>query len=65
MAVEEQARGRGGRKIVLNARDNAVKFYRRHGYEVIGEAEAAFGVIRHLPTTKFCRKINQSSIFRS
>ena len=65
MAVEEQVRGHGGRRIVLNARDNAVKFNRRHGYSAIGEAETAIDVIRHRPTAKLCRKISQSSIFRS
>jgi ribosomal protein S18 acetylase RimI-like enzyme len=46
-ALETEARGRGARKIVLNARDNAAEFYRKRGYEVIGEAETLFGVIRH------------------
>ena len=41
-------RGRGVRKIVLNARDNAVQFYWKHGYEVIGDAETLFGVICHV-----------------
>ena len=47
-ALEAEARGRGVRKIVLNARDNAVAFYRKRGYDVIGDAETLFGVIRHL-----------------
>src|SRR6266700_2721804 len=47
-ALEAEARGRGVRKIVLNARDYAVEFYRKRGYDVIGDAETLFGVIRHL-----------------
>jgi GNAT superfamily N-acetyltransferase len=30
-ALEAEARGRGACKIVLNARDNAVEFYRKRG----------------------------------
>ncbi len=51
-ALEAEARGRGVRKIVLNARDNAVAFYRKRGYDVIGDAETLFGVIRHLRMEK-------------
>src|SRR5438876_11880839 len=35
VALEAEASCRGVRKIVLNARDNAVQFYRKHGYKVI------------------------------
>jgi hypothetical protein len=31
-----------------NARDNAVEFCRKHGCDVIGEAERLFGAIRHV-----------------
>ena len=47
-ALETIARRDGARKIVLNARDNAVEFYRERGYEIIGDAETLFGVIRHV-----------------
>ena len=39
-------------KIVLNARDNAVEFYRKRGYGIIGDAETLFGVIRHVRIAK-------------
>ena len=43
----------GARKIVLNARDNAVEFYRKRGYDIIGDAETLlFGVIRHVRMAK-------------
>ena len=47
-----EARGRGARKIVLNARDNAAEFDRKHGYEIIGDAGTLFGVIRHARMAK-------------
>ena len=51
-ALEAEARGRGARKIVLNARDNVVEFYQKRGYDVIGDAETLFGVIRHVRMEK-------------
>ena len=42
VALEAEASCRGVRKIVLNARDNAVELYRKQGYEVIGDAERLF-----------------------
>jgi predicted GNAT family N-acyltransferase len=51
-ALEAQARATGARKIVLNARDNAVEFYRKRGYDLIGDAETLFGAIRHVRMTK-------------
>ncbi len=51
-ALEAEARASGARKIVLNARDNAVEFYRKRGYDVIGDAETLFGVIQHVRMTK-------------
>ena len=41
-ALETESRGRGAHKIVLNARDNAAEFYRKQGYEIIGDAERLF-----------------------
>ena len=46
------ARGRGAAGNVLNARDNAVEFYRKRGYGIIGDAETLFGVIRHVRMAK-------------
>ena len=51
-ALGAEARGRGASKIVLNARDNAVAFYRKRGYDVIGDAETLFGVISHVRMEK-------------
>jgi ribosomal protein S18 acetylase RimI-like enzyme len=51
-ALEIEARRRGARKIVLNSRDNAVEFYRKRGYDIIGDAETLFGMIRHVQMAK-------------
>jgi predicted GNAT family N-acyltransferase len=51
-ALEVEARGRGAAKIVLNARDNAVKFYRKRGYGIFGDAETRFGMIHHVRMAK-------------
>jgi predicted GNAT family N-acyltransferase len=51
-ALETKDRRHGARKIVLNARDNAVEFYRKRGYDIIGDAETVFGVIRHVRMAK-------------
>ena len=50
--LEAEALRRGARKIVLNARDNAVEFYRKRGYVIVGDAETLFGVIRHVRIAK-------------
>ena len=46
-ALEAEAPRGKARKIVLNARENVVQFYVRHGYAVTGQADTLFGVIRH------------------
>ena len=52
-ALEADARTRGARCIVLNARDLAVKFYERHGYHrVTSEAERLFDSIEHWRMSK-------------
>ena len=51
-ALEAEARGHGAPNIVLNARDNAVEFYRKRGYGTIGDAETLFDVIRHVRMVK-------------
>ena len=51
--LEAEATRRGAQKLVLNARDKVTEFYAKHGYEVVGEAEALFGVIRHVLMEKW------------
>lgn len=44
--LERRARERGARYAVVNARENAIEFYERNGYQIIGEAPTLFGCIR-------------------
>jgi GNAT superfamily N-acetyltransferase len=46
-ALEDRARHAGATLITLNARDNAVGFYRKAKYRLIGPAETLFNSIRH------------------
>lgn len=45
--LEARAAAAGARRIVLSARDAAVRFYERHGYLVERPGEALFGHIPH------------------
>lgn len=47
---------RGLREIILNARENAVGFYQRLGYEILGEGPLLWGVIRHQRMRKLLKK---------
>jgi GNAT superfamily N-acetyltransferase len=51
-ALEERARIAGATVIVLNARESAAGFYRRHGYRKLGPAHTLFGTIRHIRMQK-------------
>lgn len=50
--LETRALEAGARSIVLNAREEAVGFYLRHGYQVRGPAGLLFGSIPHLRMEK-------------
>ncbi len=50
--LEAAARDRGVRRIVLNARQGAQRFYERRGYTVAGPAETMFGQIEHVAMFK-------------
>jgi ribosomal protein S18 acetylase RimI-like enzyme len=45
--LEEKVKEKGARNIVLNARDIAIKFYERNGYQIVKEAHTLFDVIPH------------------
>jgi predicted GNAT family N-acyltransferase len=45
--LEERAREKNFRKIILDARDNAVDFYKKNGYEVEGDSYKLFNIIPH------------------
>jgi N-acetylglutamate synthase-like GNAT family acetyltransferase len=50
--LEETAKERGAKTIVLNARENAVPFYQKRGYILAGPADKLFGSIAHLRMSK-------------
>ncbi|MFM7774820.1 MAG: GNAT family N-acetyltransferase [Candidatus Kapaibacterium sp.] len=51
--MEEIARARGAERIILEARENAVTFYKRQGYVITKESYLLFGVIQHYTMEKF------------
>ncbi len=50
--LEACARAAGLRQIVLNARETAIPFYRKHGYSLSGKSKTLFGAIDHWYMTK-------------
>jgi ribosomal protein S18 acetylase RimI-like enzyme len=46
-AVEEKAFQNGSAKMILHARDYAVKFYKKLNYNLIGESYKLFNVLQH------------------
>ena len=44
---EERARKQGATRMMLHARENAVNFYRRNGYEIEEKSHLLFGTIQH------------------
>src|SRR5207302_11445322 len=50
--LEAEARRLKASRIVLNARDNTIEFYRKRGYGIVGEAETLFGSVRHVRMAK-------------
>lgn len=45
--LEKRVSEKGAKKIILHARDNAVKFYERNGYRVVKKSHTLFGSIPH------------------
>ena len=50
--LERKIIEKGAEYIVLNARDNAIKFYEKHGYKIVKEAHVLFDAIWHYKMTK-------------
>ena len=50
--LERRLTKEGARTIILNARDNAVKFYKKHDYKIIGKGNILFDVIEHFKMRK-------------
>jgi predicted GNAT family N-acyltransferase len=49
---ERRARAAGATSIVLNARDDAQRFYQKHGFAVIGPAPTIFDAVKHVRMRK-------------
>ncbi|CAA9228394.1 MAG: hypothetical protein AVDCRST_MAG42-980 [uncultured Chthoniobacterales bacterium] len=47
VGLEARARELGAKRVVLNSRELACRFYQQHGYAVCGPAETMFGQIPH------------------
>lgn len=50
--LEQHAKENGAKRVVLNAREGAIPFYRRHGYELEGTIETSFECVAHWRMTK-------------
>ena len=46
-ALDNIAREKGSRKIILQSRENAVKFYEKNGYKIIEKSYLLFDEIQH------------------
>lgn len=57
--LENRARSQGVKRIVLNARANAVDFYARQGYHATGPGETLFGEVQHTKMSKNLETIAQ------
>ena len=45
--LEKVAKKKGAECIILNARENAVDFYKSHGYNIVKKSHTLFGSIEH------------------
>ncbi len=45
--LEEKVKEKGAKNIILNARDIAIKFYEKNGYQIVKEAHTLFDAIPH------------------
>ena len=46
-ALEEMARKKGSKQMILQARENAIQFYKNNGYEIKEKTHLLFGEIQH------------------
>ncbi len=49
---ERRARAAGATSIVLNAREDAQRFYHKHGFAVVGPAPTIFDAVQHVRMRK-------------
>ena len=46
-SLEDVARGKGSKQIILSARENALQFYKNNGYKIVKKTHLLFGEIQH------------------
>ena len=46
-ALEDIARGKGIKRIILQSRKNVLQFYKNNGYEIVKKTHLLFGEIQH------------------
>lgn len=49
---EKRARATGATSIVLNAREDAQRFYQKHGFNTVGPAPTIFDAVKHVRMRK-------------
>jgi len=50
--LENKLKEKGVKKVILNARENALKFYEKAGYKIIKQGHTLFGSVKHFKMEK-------------
>ena len=58
-ALEEEAKIQGVKRLILNAKEDAIAFYTKCGYEITGDAPTLYGSISYLQMRK---KLDDSGV---
>jgi len=58
--LDNIAREKGSQKIILQSRENAVKFYEKNGYKIIEKSHLLFDEIQHWLMEKELRSCNKA-----
>ena len=58
--MDDIAREKGSKKIILQSRENAVKFYEKNGYKIIEKSHLLFDEIQHWLMEKELRSCNKA-----
>ena len=53
--LEQKAKEKGAEKIILQAREKALSFYKRNGYELVEKTHLMFGEVQHYLMQKFLK----------
>jgi ribosomal protein S18 acetylase RimI-like enzyme len=50
--IEKRIKAKGGRQVLLNARENAVEFYEERGYDIVAKSHTLYDSIGHFKMQK-------------